>query len=164
MNSVSFNEKKSKKSIIFFVCLVLCFVASCTAWFFSDVASGHKERQVFLFESYSTSDLACEVRTLEQMSHKTAIRAFVDELLLGPISPDARPLFPLGTTVRSCFLRDGVLYLDLSEDAIQLEAGTPSQNTVATEILKRNLFTNFRNIDIIKLYIVGKEVYETYDL
>lgn len=120
---------------------------------------GNGSRRIFLFEQQNKENLTAEIRYLKKTAAKDDIKNYVDELLLGPITPQCRPLFPYGTHVKSLFLRDGVLYVNLSEEAIQLKEGKASEPLVATEIFKKNIFTNFRNVDIIKLYIVGNEVY-----
>lgn len=153
------NEKKAsfvnKKNIFIVVGIVLAFAISfCFA-----MLNQKGERRIFFFESENSSELLYETRYLSKNAPQGEIQLFVDEVLLGPITPVAKALFPTGTKVESCFLRDGVLYLDLSEEAIKIEVGNSSDTLVASEILKKNLFTNFRNIDTIKLYIVGKEVY-----
>jgi hypothetical protein len=48
--------------------------------------------------------------------------------------------------------------LDLSEEALQITSGEASNTVFALKILKKNLFTNFKNIDIINLFIMGKKV------
>jgi len=50
------------------------------------------------------------------------------------------------------------LYLDLSEDALQIFPTEASDSVTAIKILKKNLFTNFKNIDIINVFIMGKRV------
>jgi hypothetical protein len=43
---------------------------------------------------------------------------YVEEALLGPVSPNSLPLFPKETRLSSLLYRDGVVYLNLSEEAV----------------------------------------------
>ena len=78
---------------------------------------GNGSRRIFLFEQQNKENLTAEIRYLKKTAAKDDIKNYVDELLLGPITPQCRPLFPYGTHVKSLFLRDGVLYVNLSEEA-----------------------------------------------
>jgi hypothetical protein len=51
-----------------------------------------------------------------------------------------------------------VLYLDLSEEALQIFPSEVSNTAEAVKILKKNLFTNFKNVDIINVFIMGNRV------
>ena len=137
--------------------ILLCVVTVISVVFVLIIGSG--ARRIFLFEQQNNDNLTAEIRYLKKTATKDDMQNYVDELLLGPITPQCRPVFPLGTHVESLFLRDRTLYVNLSEEAIQLKEGKASEPLVATEIFKKNIFTNFRNVDIIKLYIVGNEVY-----
>lgn len=141
-----------------FILLIACILASLVVSLFFFLISGTGTRKTFLFESEVTDSLSYEVRFLPKDSPHSGVRLYVEELLLGSMVPQVRPLFPAGTGVRSCFVRNNTLYLDLSAEAIQTQAGRPSETLVASELLRKNIFANFRNIDTIKLYIVGKEV------
>ena len=70
-------------------------------------------------------------------------RLYVDELLLGSMTPSCRMLFPAGTKANACFVKGNVLYLDLSEEALQIKSNAEVTDfTAAAEILRKNIFTN----------------------
>ena len=152
----SVNHAKLKGSGIAILILIsFAFVFSVFIW----KINNNGTRRVVLFESKANpSELSYEVRFLRNSLTGDDIKQYVDEILLGPISPQARLLFPLGTNVRSCFVSGKILYLDLSEEALQITSGEASNTVFALKILKKNLFTNFKNIDIINLFIMGKKV------
>lgn len=115
-------------------------------------------RFVFLFESLDDAYEHLEVRYLNTVPGEEEIVCYVKELVLGPATNRYRPLFSKGTTVESCFMRDGVLYVDLSSDAL-LPAGISSETEKACSLLKKNIRTNFKKVQDIKVFISGIEAY-----
>ncbi len=137
------------------IALIAAFLVSMLFWQIENKGT----RRVFLFESKANPrELSYEVRYLRKLPGKNAVQQYVDELLLGPVSPQGRLLFPSETYVRSCFLDGRVLYIDLSEEALQLLPTEASGTVFAIEILKKNLFTNFKNVGIINVFIMGNRV------
>lgn len=120
-------------------------------------------RFVFLFESLDDEELHIEVRYINTVPEEDDVNCFVNEILLGPVTNRYRPLFARGTTVRSCFMRDGILYIDLSEEAL-LAAGSSSETERACNLLKESISLNFRQVDDIKLFISGIEAYKKEDV
>lgn len=153
MSDVIAKPKSSGISIIFLI--LLSFVVSLFLWKIDNKGT----RRVIVFESKADpEEMSYEVRFLHKPLNKDAVSQYVEELLLGPLSPQGRMLFPLGTEVRSCFVDGNVLYLDLSEEALQIFPGETTASVDAIKILKKNLFTNFKNIDIINVFIMGNRV------
>ncbi len=153
MSDVVAKPKSSGIAIIFM--LLLSFAVSFFLWKIDNKGT----RRVLVFESKTNpKELSYEVRFLKKPLNKDAVSQYVDELLLGPISPQGRLLFPLGTKVNLCFIDGKVLYLDLSEDALQIFPSEVSNTADAVKILKKNLFTNFKNVDIINVFIMGNRV------
>lgn len=116
-------------------------------------------RYVFLFESLDDSDTHVEVRYLNKVPGEDEITCYIKDLLLGPSTNRYRPLFARGTTVNSCFVRDGVLYIDLSAEAL-VKAGVSSETDKACNLLKECISANFREIDETKVFISGIEAYK----
>ncbi|GHT77231.1 hypothetical protein FACS1894130_00880 [Spirochaetia bacterium] len=144
-------------------------------------------RRTFVFYSLDNGIEALEERMLPRsLSHEAGIRLYVEELLLGPATPNSAPLFPPETGVRSLLYRDGVVYLDLSESAalpgvlpmphpavfVSVLPSTPL--SVAPKILLdgeggecfRNLYIlnagirrNFPFVKDVRLFIAGNEAY-----
>ena len=98
-----------------------------------------------------------EIRRVKKDKVRTNIQIFVDELILGPTIQRAMPIFPLGTKVKSCFERNKVLYLDISEEAFHNFSDYSTINEKMI-ILKKNIMKNFKNIKNIELYIEGNQV------
>ena len=75
-------------------------------------------RRTFVFYSNIEENTVVEDRMLRRAeSRETDIRRYVEEALLGPVSPDSAPLFPRETRLHSFMYREGVVYADISESA-----------------------------------------------
>jgi spore germination protein GerM len=82
----------------------------------------------------------------------------MEEMLLGPVSPELLPLLPIETRLKSLLYRNGVVYADFSEDAVfpPMEGGSTLNNfrTLHTGILR-----NFSYVKDVRFFIEGNAVY-----
>jgi hypothetical protein len=77
-------------------------------------------RRTFVFYSINDGMVTVEDRMLKRSpSRELDIVRYVEEVLLGPVSPDSAHLFPQETRLHSLLYRDGVVYADLSESAAE---------------------------------------------
>jgi hypothetical protein len=116
-------------------------------------------RRTFVFYSISTGSATVEDRTLRRSpSPEADIRRYVDEVLLGPVSPDSAPLFPRETRLKSLLFRGGVVYADLTEDAALavVEGGELFRNF---RTLYGGIRRNFSFVKDVRLFVAGKEAY-----
>jgi hypothetical protein len=95
------------------------------------------------------------------LSRETNIARYVEEALLGPVSPNSLPLFPRETRLLSLLYRDEVVYVGLSEDAalpplevLQGEGVLRSMTTLYSGIRR-----NFPYVRDIRFFIAGKAAY-----
>lgn len=135
------------------------FVLTLALIFFGTVFSPDSQRFLFLFPHGPRNTTGTEVRYLVVgKDADSRLGRFVDELVLGPQTPGYRPVFADTVRTRVCFIRGKDAYIDLSagDTAFLAETTTPEQTF---EIFKKNVFTNFRNLAKIYLYIDGIEVY-----
>ena len=147
-------SKNSKKLIILASILLLIFITSLIFYF---VAIKSK-RMVFIFQSLDDNKTHFEIRYLPKVAKEQRVKQYIDDLLLGPINDRYRPLFAIGTKINSCFIRDKILYIDLSGEAV-LQNGISSDTKTAVELLKLNITKNFSGIDDVILFMMGQEVY-----
>ena len=147
-------SKNSKKLIILAGILFLIFLISLI-FYLIEIKS---TRRVFIFQSLDDDENHIEIRYLPKVEKEKRLRQYIDDLILGPIHDRYKPLFQNGTKVNFCFVRDNVLYLDLSEEAL-LQQGISSDTIDAVELLKLNITKNFRSIDNVILFMMGQEVY-----
>ena len=140
---------------VLFFGLLLIFIFSLLMFFLQ----GYAQRRVFLFESLDKPGLFAENRYYPRNKYIDNVELYVSELLLGPINERYKDVFASGTKLKSCFVRDGVLYVDLSLDAHFTDKKV-SNIMDGAEIFKKNIFRNFRNIDTINIYIEGRKIFD----
>ena len=116
-------------------------------------------RRTFIFYSNIGGNSVIEDRMLRQSSNReTDIRRYVDEVLLGPSSPDSAPLFPRETRLNSFIYRGGVVYTDLSESAA-LPSGENGDVFRSLLTLNQGIRRNFPQVKDVRLFIGGNEVF-----
>ncbi len=147
--------KDTKVRIVLFLLLVILGV-SLFLW----LNGSSKNRYVLRFEHMNEDGLYVESRFLPKVPKEDSLRLFIDDMLLGPVGDRYKALFPQGTRVTSFFVDGKSLYVTLSEEALYILGNESSQNKEGAEIFRKNVFRNFRNIDIINLYIDGRKMYE----
>ena len=151
-----FTRVNTGTKVVFFS-LVMIFFISLTLFFLQ----GYGHRKVFLFESLDEEGLFAENRYYPRNKYIDDVELYVSELLLGPIGERYKLLFPRGTKVKTCFVQNKVLYVDLSTEAL-FPNERVSSNREGAEIFKKNIFRNFRNIDIINIYIDGRKIFDDW--
>lgn len=140
--------KKSLPAFIVSVVLLLVLLSSLTIYF----VKNNSKSYVFIFPSADNGSYVVERRNLSKDSAQGELNYYIDELLLGSSVERTKLIFTSGTKVNSCFLRDDVLYLDISEDLLSIdETSYPIENGI--NLLKENIFKNFININKIELFI-----------
>jgi hypothetical protein len=116
-------------------------------------------RRTFVFYASGDGMMAVEDRMLKRSpSQELDITRYVEEVLLGPVSPDSLPLFPRETRLRSLLYRGGVVYADLSEDAAlpPQEGGAVFTNL---QTLYKGIRRNFSFVSDVRFFIAGKAAY-----
>ena len=116
-------------------------------------------RRTFLFYYGSEGKPVVEDRLLRRSGERELdIRRYVDEVLLGPVSPDLAPLFPRETRLHSFMYRDGVVYADLTESAAlpPVEGGVVFRSLLT---LNEGIRRNFSHVRDVRLFIGGNEVF-----
>jgi hypothetical protein len=143
--SVKFNRRLS--------CLILIALIALLEFLVSGLV-----RRTFVFYSALEGELTVEDRMLyRSYSRETDIRRYVEEVLLGPVSPDLDPLFPKETRLRSFLYRDGVVYADFTGDAaLPAERGDVFRGFLT---LNQGIRRNFAIVKDVKLFIGGNEIF-----
>jgi hypothetical protein len=121
--------------------------------------SGGFVRRTFVFYIRDSGEAEVEERMLPRMpSREIAIRQYVEETLLGPVSPEAELLFSRETGLRSLLYRDGVVYADLSLSAALPYSGNEGAFR-SLYALYTGIRRNFDFIEEVHLFIEGEEAY-----
>ncbi|MDR1618907.1 MAG: GerMN domain-containing protein [Treponema sp.] len=116
-------------------------------------------RRTFVFYTIDDGFVTVEDRMLKRSpSREQDIRRYVEEALLGAVSPDLAPLFPRETRLESLLYRDGVVYADLSAAAAlpPLEGGDVFRNM---RTLRDGIRRNFSFVKDVRLFVEGKAAY-----
>lgn len=145
--------KKNHKFLMIFILLVIFAVS---AFFYAFHFKGSR----YSFEYYvsGTNEIVFETRSVASIKGVSKVKAYVEEYLLGPTVHRARPVFPLESRVLFCFERQGILFLNLSEEAV-LDL-SPDVNLFENyKLLQKNVSSNFPHIKKIELFIDGKSVF-----
>jgi hypothetical protein len=117
-------------------------------------------RKTFVFYDINSGLATVEDRMLKKTGQQEIdITRYVEDVLLGPVFPNSLPLFPRETRLQSLLYRDGVVYADLSEEAVlpPLEGGEVFQNF---KTLRAGIKRNFSFVGDVRFFIAGKAVYE----
>ena len=155
--TAAINKLKQKNLAIFIISLVIAglFVLS----FFCYLVTKNTCRRTFIFPSADTGKYIIEYRNLTEKPHQGDINLYIDEILLGSTTERTKWLFSPGTRLLSCFERNHVLYVNLSQDLLQMGDGV-IEIREGIELLKKNIQMNFSKIDSIEVYIEGKSAFE----
>ena len=116
-------------------------------------------RRTFVFYAISDGKITVEDRMVKlAMTREQNLTRYVEEAILGPVSPGILPLFPRGTRLLSLLYREGVVYVNLSGDAaLPPEEGGEvfiNLNTLYTGIKR-----NFSYVSDVCFFIGGEEAY-----
>ena len=116
-------------------------------------------RRTFVFYAISNGNINVEDRMIKRSRDREVnIARYVEEAVLGPVLPDMLPLFNKETRLLSLVYRDGVAYVNFSEEAaLPPEEGGEvfkNLNTLYTGIKR-----NFPYVSEVYFYIDGKSAY-----
>ncbi len=142
-------------------CLALILIIFATSVFLfatKDMGS----RRVLYFEAMDGSGLCIESRRIMEyfpnQGREAHVRQLVQELLLGPAGNGVQPLFEPGSRLESCFVQDGVLFVNLSREALFPGESTSSVRD-GVELMMLNVKKNFPWIKSVEIYIDGNKTY-----
>lgn len=140
------------------ISLIIVSAGFCISMLFWGISYKGK-RYVLLFRSSESKGLCLESRYIRTYKGQNSVCAFVDELLLGPETERYRPLFSPGTRASFCFVRDRVLYVNLTGHVLS-ETGGACTIKDGMNIFKSNIKKNFKNIKEIEMFADRKSMYE----
>ena len=120
--------------------------------------SGLARRTIVFYSSIEGKTVVEDRMIRRSGDRETDVRRYVDEVLLGPSSPDLDPLFFRGTRLESFMLRDAVVFADLSElAALPIEGDWDVFRSLLT--LNEGIRRNFSYVGNVRLFIGGNEVF-----
>ena len=138
--------------------LLLIILLMCGA--ITDFIINGQSRRTFIFYDYVNENVIVEDRMFKRSScRETALRRYIEEALLGPITQDFVPLFPRETQLKTLLYRDRIIYADFTKSAaIPLDEGrNPKENFIT---LKEGIFRNFSYVKDIRFFVEGQIIFE----
>ncbi|MDR2509597.1 MAG: GerMN domain-containing protein [Spirochaetaceae bacterium] len=141
-----------------FICLISMGILSIIA--LGDYFASGVVRRTIVFYSSDDGTERVEERFLAHTgSYEDAIKAFVEEMVLGPSDWDAAPLLDRATVLDSLFLRDRTVYAALSrEAALPVETGSDFGGLLfSLESMKRDIRRNFPDVRDVRFFIAGRD-------
>jgi hypothetical protein len=121
------------------------------------LVSGLSRRTIVFYAAGGTAAFVEERFIARTGSREGDIRAFVEEAALGPAEWAAAPLFDRAAALESLFVREGTVYVGLSEAAAFPVSGGRS----VVESLKSvdaDIRRNFSGIRGVRFFIGGREI------
>ncbi|MCL2809652.1 MAG: GerMN domain-containing protein [Treponema sp.] len=140
-----------KRSLLFIG--ILCLIVLI------DYLSLGVNRRTFVFYTIDEKTIVVEDRMLKHAKTKEDdIIRYVEETLLGPVSPELLPLLPRGTKLNSLLFREGIVYMDLSESAAlpPIEGGNTLINF---RTFHESILRNFSYINNVRFFIEGNAIF-----
>ena len=159
----NFLGKNTKKYSIGKILIGLALLSIVIFILIQGVLKPWGERYVFYYPALNNASIKKEIRYLKSKEKKEGkIALFISEYILGPTKPQLSGVFDKHTQIISCILRDKTLYISLSGHALE-PLFKEIDYLEAKNLFKKNVCTNFKNIDKIYMYIDGIRVFEEND-
>jgi hypothetical protein len=135
--------------------VVILSIIALSDYFFSGVI-----RRTIVFYSLDNGLESVEERFVARTgSAEGDIRAFTEEIILGPAEWETAPLVDRTTSLNSLFLRSGTVFISLSG-----EAALPQQDFTKGGLLEnlrsmeRDIKRNFMSVRNVRFFIGGQDV------
>ena len=155
-------ERQNRKFLpIIIAAAALLLASAAPSLLLLDHSFGGRDRLVFLFPapqpSSSGGNPVREARLLDTEG-RDPLAAFLSDLLLGSLGREHIQPFASKCSLGRCFVGGSAAYIDISAADFDKAVSDPLF-AYKCELFKKNVFTNFKNIDTIYLYFDGVEVY-----
>lgn len=155
----------SKKNLSFYVINGLILAVLIFSLIF--YIKSYKKRFIFIYPAVDEGQFVVETRYFQKFNKKISdlssyeyyLNRYVDDLLLGSTLERTKLLFKLGTKAEECYIRDDVLYLNLSKDLLNVGNETVDIKQ-GVDLLNQNVKKNFSKIKKIELFVDGKYAFE----
>ena len=145
--------------VVSFIIIAVIFIISLVMYNINTDGN----RRIFYFESLDESGLFSEVRYIvpysKEQSVEDDIYQFVNELLLGPITHRYKAVFAKGTSLNTCILRNEILYVDISSQAL-FPTEIDSFIQMGVQVFEKNILKNFSEVKEVVLYIDGIQTFQ----
>lgn len=149
---------KKNKIVILIILSSIVLVSAFLSIF--NLSFSKYKRCVLLFENFN-DEIVFEDRKILKGSDEEMVSRYVNMALLGPLNHEYKNLFADGTRLKTCFLREKKLYIDLTENAVFADNKTTDVYE-AVKLLKDGVFNNFGFVSDVEIYVMGKSLYDKH--
>ena len=126
---------------------------------FTSVLNKKHDRYVLFFKNSITGKIDTEIRYVPVQNIVEPEAAFFEELMLGPVNHYCYAFIPEGFKLRSCFVKEDILYADLP--AVFIEGIKKELDSDEIKILlQKNIFTNCKTLKEAHIFVEGTHIYE----
>lgn len=121
------------------------------------LVSGLARRTIVFYAADGAAAFVEERFIARTGSREGDIRAFVEEAALGPAEWAAAPLFDRSAALESLFVREGTVYVGLSEAAaLPVSGGRALVENLRS--VEKDIRRNFSGIRAVRFFIGGREI------
>jgi len=153
-------NRQEKLLILGAILLLATFLISLTFFF---VLQRDEAQRVLFFPGNISDEISGEERFVANYRDaERNMRVLVEEVILGPTSLYRSRVLPKDTRIQLFMLRDDVVYVDLSRDALQSDEAVRLDFGEASGVLKRSVRFNFRSVEDVVVTVDGQLPYEPY--
>lgn len=152
------NSVKHKKTVIIILSVLLLSAIVSTVLF---AVKTNGKRRTFIFPSVENGKYIVESRRLPKL-YMNPVEVYVNELLLGPQTERTQRIFPNGTKLKSCMVRDKTVYINISKEMIDVDEKSNITMRESIELLEKNIKNNFRFVDSVEVFVDGNAAYNGY--
>lgn len=151
---------KDKSLFIATIMLVATFVISLV--FYLALHADNSERVLF-FPGNISDEISGERRVLTNFPElERDMEVLAEDIILGPTSLYRSRVLAKDTAIQVFMLRDNVLYVDLSRDALFGDESVRLDFNESAAVLRRSLQFNFRSLEEVVITVEGQLPYQPY--
>lgn len=119
--------------------------------------------RVLFFPDLLSEEVHAEERIVTRRDgQEAAVRLLLEELILGPADINSSRIVPKATQIQGLFVREEVLYVDLSPAAVAQSPDVRVEFRRSLALLRRNVLFNFRALEKVVITVDGQEPYAPY--
>ncbi|MFP4441648.1 MAG: GerMN domain-containing protein [Spirochaetia bacterium] len=116
-----------------------------------------RTRKILFFPETIQGGISGETRHLPRFNtNEKSVENLLSELLLGPVNIQLSPIFSMDTEINSILLIKNEIFIDFNMAAVLGTTNSILSFTEKIELVKKNLYFNFRGIDAVTVTIDGQ--------
>ena len=147
---------------LFIAAIMLAAALVISLVFYLTLHADNSERVLF-FPGNISDEISGERRVVTNFPElERDMEVLAEEVILGPTSLYRSRVLPKDTAIRVFMLRDNVLYVDLSREALVGDDSVRLDFVESAAVLRRSLQFNFRSLEDVVITVEGQLPNEPY--